>query len=142
MLLQGCLEAEYPPTLCKQIKFTQVTTAWLRCAGGREESQPSNFVLLEILLLQSSIWFSFGGCAQFISAGASLLIQLSYRCRRGEGSKQDWCKFAFFVAFFFAYLPLASLLSKIKRGQNKTLYIMKDRQREKWQRTKLFSVFF
>lgn len=35
--LGGCLEAERPRTLCKQIKFALVaTTGWLRCVGGRE----------------------------------------------------------------------------------------------------------
>lgn len=39
--LRGCLEAEHPRTLCKQIKFALVaTTAWLRCVGGREEVSP------------------------------------------------------------------------------------------------------
>lgn len=103
------------------IKFALVaTTAWLRCAGGREATQLSNFMLLEILLSQSSIWFSFGGWAQFISAGASLLIQLSYRCRQGEGSKQDWCQFFLCGSFSSPTSLLLLLLSKIKRGQNQT----------------------
>lgn len=121
MQLQGCLKAEYPCSLCKQIKFALGSTAaWLQCVGGREEGLPSNFTLLEILLLQSSIWFSFGGCAQFISACTSLLIQLSYWCRQGEGSKQDWCQF-FFFSFFF---PTSFLLLYFQRSKDEIkLYI-------------------
>lgn len=121
MQLQGCLKTEYPCSPCKQIKFALGSTAaWLQCVGGREEGLPSNFTLLEILLLQSSIWFSFGGCAQFISACTSLLIQLSYRCRRGEGSKQDWCQF-FFFSFFF---PTSFLLLYFQRSKDEIkLYI-------------------
>jgi len=66
-------------------------------------------------------------------------IELSMQARR---RKQTRLVSIFFAAFFFSYLLLSALLSKIKRGQNKTLYIMKHRQREKWQHTKLFSVFF